>query len=452
MQPDKMNFHEVYVFNIPEYSLSDIYDVLPENVFSIIHPGNKVILKPNWIRESHLSRASEWEQVITHPSVITAVLKKVLEKLEGKGRISIVDGPETASSFEKILLHYPVHLWKNMAREAGITLGIVDLREDEWISDGTVIIERRKLKGDPLGSTQINLLSDASEFNSHSPQNGYFGADSNILETNRAHNGTDNLYRVSRTVLEADVFINLPKLKTHKKAGITASLKNLVGINTYKNFLPHNSIGTIKDGGDQFPVKTSKSTIESFLMPAIHQKILGKPRLAKMFRPLMSLGKYMFGNNSQIIRGGSWYGNDTLWRTILDLNKVLFYANPDGSMSEDNLSNVKKYITVVDGILAGEGDGPKSPDCVNLGYLFCGTNPVATDAVCATFMGFDPLKIPAIANAFLVKRYSLTYFSFDLIVAKFRDENLKLKEISPQFIKYFRPQKGWIGHIEIIKA
>jgi uncharacterized protein (DUF362 family) len=443
-----MSTNEVYVISAPDY-LYDIYGILPETIFSNIQPGNKIIIKPNWIRESHLTRPNEWEHVITHPVVITAVLKKAIEKLGRKGNISIVDGPETGSSFEKILDHYPVPLWKTMAGEAAISLEIVDLREDKWVSDGNVVIERKKLPGDPLGSTQINLLNSASEFYSHSPKKGYFGADSDISETNQAHNGSNNLYRVSRTVLEADVFINIPKLKTHKKAGITSSLKNLVGINTYKNYLPHNSIGTIEDGGDQFPVKNSKSTFESFLMPIIHQKILINPRLAKIFSPIQSLGNKLFGNNSKTIRGGSWYGNDTMWRTILDLNKVLMYAEPDGTMREDKWSSAKKYITVVDGILAGEGDGPKSPDPVNLGYLFCGTNPVSTDAVCASFIGFDPLKIPAIAKAFSVKRFSLTNFNYDQIVAKINNENFKIGAIPLKLIKNLHPHRGWEGHIEL---
>ena len=36
-------------------------------------------------------------------------------------------------------------------------------------------------------------------------------------------------YLIAKDVLDADLVINLPKLKTHKKAGITAALKNLVG-------------------------------------------------------------------------------------------------------------------------------------------------------------------------------------------------------------------------------
>jgi uncharacterized protein (DUF362 family) len=444
-----MSESTVYAIKLDEYIVDDIYQRLPDNVFSLIIPGFKIVLKPNWIRESHISRPKEWEQVITHPTVITAVLKKVLEKLQGLGSISIIDGPETSASFEEIISHYPVPLWKKMANETGIILDIIDLREDEWISDGNVVVERKKLPGDPYGSTQINLVDNTSEFFSHSPKNGYFGADSNINETNQAHDGSNNLYRVSRSVIEADVFINLPKLKTHKKAGITCSLKNLVGINTYKNYLPHNSIGTFEDGGDQFPVKNSKSVIESFLMPLIHQKILIKPYLAKIFSPILRLGVKLFGNNSQTIRGGSWYGNDTLWRTVLDLNKILMYGDPDGTMRRDEWSEVKQYITVVDGIIAGEGDGPKSPDTVTLGFIFCGTNPVATDAVCASFMGFDPLKIPSIAKAFSIKRYILTDFNYDQIEVNFNNENFKIREIPAKFNKKFRPPYAWIGHIEL---
>ena len=53
--------------------------------------------------------------------------------------------------------------------------------------------------------------------------------------------------------LEADVIINLPKLKTHQKAGITCALKNLIGINGNKEYLPHHRIGGFELGGDCYP-------------------------------------------------------------------------------------------------------------------------------------------------------------------------------------------------------
>ena len=45
------------------------------------------------------------------------------------------------------------------------------------------------------------------------------------------YNPKKNEYLIPNTILEADVIINLPKPKTHRKAGITGAMKNFVGIN-----------------------------------------------------------------------------------------------------------------------------------------------------------------------------------------------------------------------------
>src|SRR5437867_105564 len=68
----------------------------------IVRPGNRVVLKPNFIRESHTHRPDEWQQIITHGSVIAAVAREVAAALEGKGTITIADAPQTDSDFEKI--------------------------------------------------------------------------------------------------------------------------------------------------------------------------------------------------------------------------------------------------------------------------------------------------------------------------------------------------------------
>ena len=48
------------------------------------------------------------------------------------------------------------------------------------------------------------------------------------------------IYAIAKSYLEADVFIGVPKLKTHGWTGITAALKNLMGLNirTTSHFLP----------------------------------------------------------------------------------------------------------------------------------------------------------------------------------------------------------------------
>lgn len=442
--------HNVDLIKINTYNADSIYKALPGKLFSIISPGDKVVLKPNWVLDEHQFIPGEWEQVITHPALITAVLRRVVERLVKNGSIIITDGPELSADFDKILSYQPILEWKSICDKNLIDLEIIDLREELYIVNKNVTIKKVKLPSDPRGKVVTNLKNDQSEFFGHKkPTKGYFGAGSNIEEANMAHDGFTNLYSVSKSVIEADVFINIPKLKTHKKAGITSSLKNLVGINTYRNYLPHNSIGTPSNGGDQFPASQTKSRIESALMPSIHQYILNNMFFARLFSPIMNLGKKVFGDNRETIRGGSWYGNDTLWRMILDVNKIFFYTNPDGSLRKGAISNMKKYISIVDGIIAGEGNGPKAPDAIRLGYLIAGFNPVSVDAVCARIMNFDFRKIPSIDRAFYLNHFPLVDYGPKDITIHYDGHIYKFDDLPNYCCVSFKPHKGWVGHIEL---
>jgi uncharacterized protein (DUF362 family) len=439
---------EAIVKSIEVYDTDKIESLLPDSLFSIIKPGYDIVIKPNWVRQSHQFKEKDWEYVITHPAVITAVIRKVVEKLENKGSILVLDGPETSSNFTAILSRYPASDWKSLCETRGITFQIIDLRDYEWIVENNVITKRNKLPGDPIGNTEINLEQN-SEFLGHKKsKKGYYGADYNIKETNNAHNGINNIYRVSKSVLGADVFINLPKLKTHKKSGITCCLKNLVGVNTYKNYLPHYSIGTPVEGGDQFPQKSGKNTLESKLLSFIKQYLLINPYIARIINPLLKLGKSFFGDTNNIIRSGNWYGNDTLWRMILDLNKIVFYSRPDGTLKEEILTNRKKYIGIVDAILCGEKNGPKCPEPKQLGYLICGINPVAIDATAASLIGFSPLKIPVIQKAFNIKKFKIVDFEYKDIIVQIDGRSYSLRSLPGEFKKEFEPHFGWTNILE----
>jgi uncharacterized protein (DUF362 family) len=442
--------NQVFVKEVQEYSSQAIYESLPASLFEKINKNSKIVIKPNWVRQHHQLKEFEWDYIITHPTLVTAVLLRVLERVGKGGRISILDSPETASSFKQILDHYPTEEWKQMAFQKGVPLEIIDLRDVEWLMNENAIIDRKTLEGDIRGKTEINL-QNISEFYGHKKSaKGYYGADYDIKETNLAHDGINNIYRVSRTVLESDVFINLPKLKTHKKSGITCCLKNLVGVNTYKNYLPHYSIGSPDDEGDQFPIKSIKNTLESKLLTFTKQHILMNPVLAKIISPIFKLGKVIFGETNNIVRSGNWYGNDTLWRMIIDLNKIVLYSNPDGTMKEDNLINRKIYIGIVDAVICGEKNGPKSPDPKKLSYLIYGTNPVAIDATASCLMSFNPLKIPAIEKAFQIKKYKIVDFEYSAINVMIAGDTYTLQSVPEEFKSVFEPHFGWKNQIEFV--
>lgn len=444
-----MTQNEVYLYTHCVYDEKKIRKCIEASgVFDNIQKGNNVVIKPNFVQEKD-SRSEEWEQVITHPAIITAVIQLLCEKLNGSGSIIIADAPMCATRFDKLLAHYPIGRWKQICKEGHLIFQIIDLRDEEWwIASNNAIIKKAQLPGDPLGKTLCNLRNDSSEFYGKKAGKGFYGADYDSDETNKAHDGENNWYSVSKTVMLADVFINLPKMKCHRKAGITCCLKNLIGINTNKNYLPHHSNGTPDEGGDQYDKAGPSQKIEGKLSH-IFMKIVSKfTFLRPALVPVKSIGLLLFGGKNSKIRGGGWYGNDTLWRTIIDLNKVLFYGDPDGQLREKK-DPYKQYIAIVDGIIAGEGNGPLEPDRKDCGYILAGVNPVSVDCVAAFLMGFDYKKIPMINNCFYIKKYQITDFDYDDIRCIIDDnKRMTINDIPSKYVTPFRAASGWAGHIE----
>lgn len=443
----------VYIEQCQDYDSSSIDNIVSSwrDIFSnAVKPGDSVVLKPNWIAETHKYNEGEWLQVVTHPRIIEGVLKVILDLLDGKGKVTITDGPMTGSSWKKLMEIMQPDRWIEMGKCANIDVSVLDLRDHEWTIKGDIIVERKELQGDPLGSVICNLSSRSEFVGKDVGKLGFFGADYNQQETNEAHSGGKHLYKVSRTVLEADVFINLPKLKTHKKSGVTCSLKNLVGINTYKNWLPHHTNGAPSEGGDQFPEKSIRSFAEGRSTKALYDYLAKHPHMGKFFITLKKFGKLVFGDTRKTIRSGSWYGNDTLWRMVLDLNKILFYANTDGSLRDDVPDNRKRYISLVDAVISGDGNGPDAPNRKDTGILIIGTDPVSVDCVCAKIMGFDWQKIPITKNSFGVKNFpSLDSAYEDILVKSSLDRyNKPLCKIKDEDSFCFEPSVGWKGHVE----
>lgn len=399
-----------------------------------IQPGNRVVLKPNFIRESHTERPNEWEQIITHGTVIRSVAFEVAAALRGKGTITIADAPQTDSDFEKICERVNLYELRRelVATFPGLTFEILDLRRECWRSERGVIIGRRKLPEDPRGYTLVDL---ASESCFHGKMGRFYGADYDTAFTATHHSDGRHEYLLSRSVMDADVFINLPKLKTHKKVGVTLSLKNLVGINGDKNYLPHFCIGTPDDGGDEFPQTTVATRVQSQLISAFKYAVKLSGKAARIWAPTaVGVGSRIFGATTDVVRSGNWHGNDTTWRMTLDLNKILLHYDGCGKRRTKPL----RYLSIIDGIVAGEGNGPMEADAKLCGILLGGVNPVAVDFIATQLMGFDWKKVPSVREAF-------------------RPQSLPLIEAQPETIRavptlgtrfQFRPHFGWKDHIE----
>lgn len=409
-------------------------------------PDQKVVLKPNWVLEAHVYKEEEWLQIITHPIVIEAVLDVVLEKLQGTGEVTICDSPMPPAYFEKIVARGDL-LEKIKNKQSGSTkINLIDLRNYQNIQMSGITIREKKLVGDPLGFATIDL-GDKSEYVGKS-NTKYVGADLDLKQIHDLHNENKNVYMIAKTILAADVFINLPKLKTHKLAGLTCSLKSLVGTVINKNALPHFTRQTADDLGDGSPTKSFESENTrrrvSFTLDILKYKILP---INVAYVLLKRLQWAVFGQKPAA-RSGGWYGNDTIWRAILDLNKILRYFDQNGNRVDPSS---KKYYTIIDGIIAGDKRGPLAADRKDCGVIIMADNPVASDIACAGLMGFDYKKMPTLTHAFDIKEMPLCDFNPEDVT--FISNNIKFDkkraiDITREESFAFEPYPFWKGHIE----
>lgn len=426
----------------------------------IIHPGNVVIVKPNWV--SHVNHGerdyglSDTDSLITHGAVLRAVLDYVCIALQGRGKVIVGDAPIQNTDWNALLRLTGILEILESIRERfpGIDLEICDFRLEHAIVRGRRIVAKIRQEPSDERFKEIDLGDKSLLVPLMEGKRYAFGvANYPRWRMTRAHSPERNLYLFPRAVLEADVFVNVPKVKTHLKAGITCALKNLVGINAMKDYLPHFRFGSPKQGGDEYPDNNWLWDLRWGLAHAEWERDSGILKtLLWILENMVGLAlrlllRYPKGYSS--VAGGGWYGNDTLWRTILDINRAYFYYDRFSGRVGPNPSRTVQYLAIADGLISGHKEGPLSPTPLKTGWILASRNPVAMDTVVAALLGFDFRRIPQVAKAYEIE---------ELPLALFRPEEIEivgLPGVSRIFDIYSKrafvaaePSLGWKGHIE----
>jgi uncharacterized protein (DUF362 family) len=405
---------------------------------SFILPGEKVLIKPNFMR--HFSgRPGGIKALITHGSLIRAVADYVYIALKGRGRIIIADGPMDDGDFEKIIkLSGLDKITEYYRRNANFELEIYDLRQEKVLRRDDEVVEKIRLKGDPAGYTKVDLDSSSEFKRGGIDCRSLSGPDLKPEILHLHHNKDKNEYLISNTLLEADVILNLPKMKTHKRAGVTLALKNMIGITGDRNWLPHRHT----------PCRSASSDTIKGAFFRLKKMAIGllKTCLGALIIPVIDNLRQFIGVTGSCIRRGDWYGNDVIWRTILDVAYIVSYADKKGGLQD---KKQRKIFVVVDGIIAGEGDGPVNPRPKPCGVLVAGFNDIAVDVVATRLMGFDPLKIPKFKKISKENLGKLCGFDFKKIncVSNIRDWDRPLEDIKGRCLA-FKPHYGWKNNIE----
>lgn len=452
------------IFHLLEYDINNFGTKNWDPLGHIIKPGQNVVLKPNFIL--HYNEAGyDIYASLTHPSVIRAMADYCYIAMKGKGNLCIAEAPQMNCEFDKIEELMKLQSIKEFyKKEANFDFNIIDIRrlkckfdydKGYFPSDSFVTNEN----ADPLGYTIIDLGNESYLHGIIGLENLY-GADYDRKFTVANHSRGVHKYCISNTILNADTVICLPKLKTHKKVGVTLNIKLLVGINGDKNYLAHYRIGTADQNGDEYPT-TSKTNVRISRKVArfINDNLFAKRSkfTDQIFLLIKTIGQPVlnFLRNKNIVLlpdekdrvyGGNWYGNDTAWRMACDLARILFYSDKNGKIKSVPQRNI---LSVVDGIIAGEGDGPMSPEPKNIGTLISGENILAVDTACATLMGFDYRKIKMLSNSWKKNKFSIVDFS--PVKSKIKSNIPSINESSVENCMFFnfKPHPQWEGHIEL---
>ena len=430
----------------------DNYDLKEWNPLGeLISPGDQVMIKPNFVMDRHYT-GGDYTSVVTHGSVIRAIIDYVAIALQCEGQIIVADAPMIDNNFNLIVQRTGLEEVIDFYTQQGLTVKLYDLRVENVEMRNGLIVRRFKLPGDPAGYVTIDLASDSEFAGIAHLHKSYRGSDYDSHETAKHHNDKVNKYLLSKTVLDSDVFINIPKLKTHKKIGVTLNLKNLIGINGDKNWIPHYRVGSPKQNGDEYAMANALRHMESLLKDRFKEKafaLAASESKAGLYvaRKLRGVQKAIVEHTGLTkIRAGGWYGNDTIWRSVLDLNKILLYADANGTMRE---TQQRKFFSIIDGIIGGEGDGPVITKAKPCGALVGGFNPLAVD-ICATrLMGFDYRKFSQFENALKLKKHPLMTCTPDKVVCMSNHQAWCDILQKQDGLLQFEPATGWTGTIEI---
>jgi uncharacterized protein (DUF362 family) len=423
----------------------------------LVRPGDRVVIKPNLVVSEHPQGDALVRHTDTDGPLLRALAEYVLVALDGRGSLAFGDSPIKETDFARAAALVGLvgldGVVADLRVRSRVPVDLVDFRDFVSHRFDSAPVAGARQAGDPDGYVEFDLgTRSALEPVSHLARR--FRSTAAYYEDRmpETHAPGRHRYGISGTVLAADVVLNVPKLKTHCKAGLTAALKNLVGICNEKRWLPHHRVGSPRHGGDlyadgaggvvQLAERVKDAVVRNRAGRVLYPVVARANRAARRLLGIDVLGRIRASDPYQ---NGGWHGNDTVWRMVHDLNRILLYGDSTGRLGG---RSPRRVFTFVDGIWAGEGEGPLRPDAKVAGLLLAGADPLLVDVAAATVMGFDHRRIPLLAEGFAPS---------DLPLSPYGVEDLALVSNEPGWEDLdglgagaltFRPPAGWAGFIE----
>lgn len=414
------------IYNKPEFLRKNLEEILNVNNIQHYFTGKKVLIKPNWV--IHTTNPKNDICLRTNNNFLLILLDIILSYKPSS--ITIGDAPIQGCIWNKVVNEQLLTKIKTLESISKIPVQIIDFRRRTY----SILNNNPKLNIRPLSNYIIYDLGATSylEEITKTGLNNFRVTDYDPKNMSYAHSKGVHKYCIAKEFLDAETVLSLPKVKSHQKTAVTGALKNLVGINGDKDFLPHHRMGGTSQNGDCYP---GHSYLKYWSELALDEaNVRHGKRSYWYWRKLSSLlWRLSFPGPEDNLSAG-WYGNDTTWRMVLDINKIALFGNLKGEISEIPQRNI---LSLCDGIIAGQGDGPLEPEPCPLGIITFTNNSVLNDMALAVLMGFPVEKIPLV-NRILPP--DTTKFKINL-----NGSDANIEDLMNYSIRAI-PPKGWIKY------
>jgi len=392
--------------------------------------GKKVLLKPNWVRHDRIP--SDEICLRTHDSFLLAALETVLKR--SPKEVLIGDAPIQGCHWSRVVTDQLRETMAKLEERYSVPVSIKDFRRvafDPALNDAS---ENRR----PLDKYLIFDLGPASflEPITEEGKNNFRVTVYNPDRFIESHSKGMHKYCITRELFETDLVISLPKVKTHQKAGITAALKNIVGLNGDKDFLPHHRIGGTGRGGDCYP---GNSRVRYMAELAYDEGNRNKGNFLFTVWTRVAALLWRLSLPSQYDHpGAGWYGNDTTWRMVMDLNQIVYFGTADGGLAP---SQQREFYSLSDGIIGGQGDGPLFPDPLPLGVVGFTNSSALNDVCMAHLMGMNVDKIPLL-------RAAMGFMQSGGQKILLNGEEIGIEDLNNHSVSAVMPP-GWVGYEQV---
>ncbi|MFB3892655.1 MAG: DUF362 domain-containing protein [Phycisphaerae bacterium] len=360
-----------------------------------IKPGQKVFVLCNFVYHRRANESCEaFLSKCTHASVIRALIDYVLLAVGESGSVQFGNAPLQSCRWDAVLRDTGAAEVLAFYKDAGAPVQAQDLRlfvapRNAW-GLLTGVERRSENRGLAIDLAGRSLLAPLD-----SDSTRYRVLDYDPARTDACHGRGKHIYVVNKAVLESDVVVSVPKLKTHEKVGITCTIKGCVGAIGHKDSLAHHRQGPPSMGGDEYP-RDPLGILRA--LSRLHDRVYAASPDSRGGRALRVLDRILRKGAGKLVTGtgGGWWGNDTAWRMAVDIARIVRHADRQGLLHDQPQ---RVHIAMVDGVVGGEGTGPLKPSPVNTGAVLFSDSLVAADTICAILMGYPPEALPMIREA-----------------------------------------------------